>query len=169
MRTKRLMFTMLNVMTIVVSNSVFAAPALLEAPMIGHTIPDYVFTNVTHHKTKTASISSFRGKWLFLDFWSNGCAGCVKSFPELSAYQKEFRDQSTWVLVGQNDLDYQNNSKDIERFYEKMRAKQGYDLISIYDSVLFDRWSIPFVSYVYVIDPQGTLRYITDTQGFSSS
>jgi thiol-disulfide isomerase/thioredoxin len=140
----------------------------IEKPVIGKPMPDYTFNNVTHYKSKSVSISSFRGKWLFLDFWSNGCGACIKSFPALNDFQKEFRGQLNWVLVGRNDLEFQTDFKAIERLYEKRRAKQGLELISAYDSVLFNRWNIPFVPCIYVIDPQGTLKYITDGQSFSS-
>ena len=48
--------------------------------------PDFTLPDV---EGKPVSLSSFRGKWVILDFWGSWCGWCIKGFPSLKeAYEK---------------------------------------------------------------------------------
>ncbi len=42
---------------------------------------------------------TFKGKWLLIDFWSTGCAPCIKEFPALAKFSKEFNDSINIIAV----------------------------------------------------------------------
>ena len=99
-------------------------------PEIGKPIPDYTFTNVLHYRSKTLSLKDCRGKWLFLDFWSPQCKACIPTFPKANGFLKEFDKQINWVMVGYNVQNAREDSKDVERIYEKFRLKEKLQMIA---------------------------------------
>lgn len=131
----------------------------LELPMVGKPMPDFSLSDVTHYSDRNLSLSDFKGKWLFLDFWFVGCTSCVKSFSKINLLQRKFKTQIQYVLVGKNDKRY---NKGIKELFEKLRVKQGLDIISAYDTVLVNRWGIVSMPHIYIVDPNGIVRAITD-------
>jgi len=87
-------------------------------------MPDYIFRNVTHYKSKSVSISEFRGKWLFLDLWSGGCMACVKTFSKIDQVQKKFKNDINWVLVADNGKSFVKEPKAIETLSKPDAARQ---------------------------------------------
>ncbi len=45
-------------------------------------------------KGKDVSLSDFKGKFVYLDFWTTGCVPCRKEFPYLKKLQLEYKDQN---------------------------------------------------------------------------
>lgn len=135
-----------------------------EKPEVGKPMPDFVLHNVTHYKSNTASRADFKGKWLFLDFWFQGCMTCIQSFPSVNAHHKKYKDRLTWMLVGLNDMRFKNT----QQFYEKLSAKQGLEMPSAYDSVLAKQWNIYSMPHIFIIDPEGIVRAITGGRDLTS-
>ena len=54
------------------------------------------------------SISSLRGKVVYLNFWFTGCAPCVKEIPDLNAIHAKFADNPDLVMLS---LAYDDESK----------------------------------------------------------
>lgn len=48
---------------------------------------------------KTLAMSSFRGKWLLVNFWATWCPPCVEELPLLDYFYQENRDKN-WQLIG---------------------------------------------------------------------
>lgn len=128
-------------------------------PEVGKPMTDFTLDNITHYKTKKASLTDFKGKWLFLDFWFTGCIACIKAMPKVSALQQQFKDDVQFVLVGENDT---KHNKGIETLYEKLRIKHDLRLASAYDSVLVNKWGISSMPYVIIINPAGIVQAITN-------
>jgi peroxiredoxin len=142
-----------------------AQDTVLVKPEVGKPMPDFLLTNVTHYRSTTATLSDFKGKWLFLDFWFQSCSSCIQSFPSVNAHYKKFRDKLTWVLVGLND---QERNKNAQVFYEKLRAKQGLEMPVAYDSVLNKRWGIHSMPHIIIVNPQGIVHSITGGRDITS-
>ncbi len=128
-------------------------------PVVGKPLPDFTLDDITHYKKRTASTGDFKGKWLFMDFWFTGCAACIKSFPKVNEFQKEFKGDAVFLMVGENDKQYNNG---IDKLYERLREKQGLTMPSAYDSIIVKRWEITAMPYILIVDPEGIIRYITD-------
>lgn len=71
----------------------------------GDLVPDLVLENVTNYKNKTIRISDFRGKWVIIDFWGDGCLSCVSGFPMLDSMQIRYKDQLQLILASKNSND----------------------------------------------------------------
>jgi thiol-disulfide isomerase/thioredoxin len=127
-------------------------------PAVGKPMPDFTLKNITHYKTKEARLSDFKGKWLFLDFWFTGCTICIKSFPKVNSFHRQFKDKAVFMMVGLNEHRY---NKDIQSLFERLRKKQNLTMPAAYDSVLFTRWGIISMPHIIVVNPEGIVHSIT--------
>jgi thiol-disulfide isomerase/thioredoxin len=127
-------------------------------PEVGKLLPDYTLDNVTHYKRIRASLSDFKGKWLFLDFWGLSCSATIRSFPKVNALQIEFKDKLNWVMVGDND---KRSNKGIQVLYERLARKQSLEMVSAYDSILSYKWGIWTIPTIIIADPDGVIRAMT--------
>jgi len=134
----------------------------LDTPQVGKQMPEFVLNNVTHFKKKEASLNDFKGKWLFMDFWSTGCTSCIKSFHKVNDITKTYQDKINWLMVGINSSINNKDTKTIETVYERLSEMQELKMISAYDSALSQKWDIHSVPHIFIIDPNGILKFITD-------
>jgi thiol-disulfide isomerase/thioredoxin len=129
----------------------------LVYPEVGKPCPNVVLRNIKYFKRKSATIGDFRGKWLVLDFWSQGCGACVASFPHYSKLAAEFGDKVQFMMVGNND----RKNKRIQYLYAQFKEKQNLLMPCAFDSLLFKRFDVFGLPYVITIDDQGIVRAIT--------
>lgn len=128
-------------------------------PELGKRMPDFKLNNIKNFKTASATLKSFEGKWLVLDLWTLRCGTCIATFPKIDVLQKAFHDRVQFVLLGKNDHKY---NKGIEDFFEKISKNKNINIASAFDTVLFTQWNVSSVPHLYIIDPNGILRFITD-------
>lgn len=48
-------------------------------------------------------LSEFKGKYILLDFWSQGCGPCLQAFPELEEVAEQYKDKMTIVSISLDD------------------------------------------------------------------
>jgi thiol-disulfide isomerase/thioredoxin len=133
-------------------------PLDITRPEVGKPLPDFTLNNVTHFKKTKVSLSDFKGKWLFLDFWFTGCSACIHSFRKVNAFHKEFKNELNWIMIGLNDT---KHNKGIQELYEKLRIKQNLEMPVAYDSILSKKWDIHSMPHIIIIDPSGMVRFIS--------
>jgi peroxiredoxin len=155
------------VIVVSIASQVQAQGLKNELPKIGKPMPDFMLDNIHHFKSTKASLKDFNGKWLILDFWISGCLPCIRSWPKMNKIQQTFKDQLLVVLVGSADKDEKkenwNNLSALISLHDRMREKQNLNLVAAYDrGILYQRFGKFSFPQMYIIDPQGILRYITD-------
>ena len=69
-----------------------AQDIILKSPEVGRPIPKFTLSDIQYYEKKNVSQADFIGKWLILDFFSESCSACFKSFPKINELQKEFKD-----------------------------------------------------------------------------
>jgi thiol-disulfide isomerase/thioredoxin len=142
-------------------------PQYLEVqkfPEIGKPCPDFVLSNIEHYTQTQATLKDFKGKWLVLDFWSNGCSGCFQSFPKMDLIQKEYRESLQMFFVGiYNDNLSGCKLSDTKATYKKHYEKGSMKTPCAFDSEIYKNYGVKAVPYIIVIDPKGIVRGITYT------
>lgn len=78
-----------------------AARPELESSQVGFTAPLIQGMTVTESDNKSTLISleKYKGKYVFIDFWSTTCAPCIADFPELIKVYNKF-DRSRLEIIG---------------------------------------------------------------------
>jgi peroxiredoxin len=122
-------------------------------------MPDFQLRDVAHFKKKNASLSDFRGKWLFLDLWYQGCSSCITSLRKVNAIYEEFASELNWVIVAVNTRDL---NKGVEELYKKLERKQNLQLPVAFDSILLKKWKVHAFPHIIVVNPQGVVYAITN-------
>lgn len=135
-------------------------PPSIQKPEIGKPMPHFVLQDVRYFRTSTISLADFPGKWLILDFWYRGCVASIKNLSNVNSLAATFREQAQFVLIGVNNARY--FGKGIDELYERLRKKMGLELPSVYDSTLCEKWQITSFPHIIIVDPNGTVKAITN-------
>jgi len=67
----------------------------LADTLTGHEAPAFTVTNQDGGQV---SLSQFKGKVVYLDFWASWCGPCRKSFPWMNAVQSKYAAQGLQVV-----------------------------------------------------------------------
>ena len=51
---------------------------------------------------KIHHLSDFKGKYILIDFWSQGCAPCLQSLPELKEITEHYKERLTVVSLSED-------------------------------------------------------------------
>jgi thiol-disulfide isomerase/thioredoxin len=100
------------------------------------------------------SLSDYRGKILFLNFWQTTCPPCIEELPDYMAFIEDQPDDVTWLTVN-----VEEDPQTIREFFA------AYDLFGI--PVVLDPESLTRYAYgvfafpvSFVIDEEGVVRYV---------
>ena len=117
--------------------------------------------------SKDTQLSNFKGKWVLVDFWNFGCVPCLKTgLPKLMKFYEEHaaeRDRFEILAVCLDPDGDLKSMADVDRKLEPI-VKHVWGGKSIPFPVLLDstfqtweRYGLPGVGVVLLIDPQGNL------------
>ncbi|HHE65494.1 MAG TPA: AhpC/TSA family protein, partial [Bacteroidetes bacterium] len=62
----------------------------------GHPVPEFTFPDP---EGKMVSLSSFKGKWVLLDFWYDGCGWCKRLSPILKNIYYDWKDKKDFEII----------------------------------------------------------------------
>jgi peroxiredoxin len=79
-----------------------SAPALTEAPRVGHMAPDFVLQTLDGREVR---LSDYRGHVVFLNFWATWCGPCKTEMPAMEQLYREFRPKGFVVLAVSTDAE----------------------------------------------------------------
>jgi thiol-disulfide isomerase/thioredoxin len=129
---------------------------------IGDTVPNIFIPYIQNYKQSSLRFSSFKDKWVILDFWFGTCKSCIEAFPKMEALQRQFGDKLQIVMVN-----FETQSK-IDSTFSKWR-KTSYiyrdpKLPSITsDTVLHQLFAVKYYPHEVWIDGNGVVRAFTST------
>lgn len=143
--------------------SLLAAPFLLAALLViapsdaraleaGDRAPD--FSAPALDGKGMVSLSQYRGKVVYLDFWASWCAPCLKAIPEIEAMRKELGSAGFAVVA----VNLDQTPKKALRFLEKNPV--GYPSASDPKGRLPKQYGVDTMPTSYVIDGEGIIRLV---------
>jgi thiol-disulfide isomerase/thioredoxin len=115
----------------------------------GNKIDDFSFST---HSGETYKLSSFRGKYVLIDFWFTACGPCIKNFPKLKMLKQQYADRLEIISLTPTDTREKVNSflKKHPDYTWLFSNIDKDDLVMNYFNVLY------FPTY-FLIDPDGNL------------
>jgi len=131
-----------------------------DPPAIGKPCPDYLFKTILNSHFKTARISSFRGKYLILDFWGTWCGSCVEALPLEDSIQKQNKEKLQFLLISSE------TPAAIQKFFNKADKSIPLSLPSASDTswLLAQRFKVRYVPHYVWIDKAGIIRAISGAE-----
>jgi len=118
------------------------------------------FTGITRWLNTDAPLTkaSLQGKVVLIDFWTYSCINCIRTFPHLTAWHKNYADQGL-VIVGVHtpDFDFEKDEANVKAAL----AKHGisYPVAMDNDYGTWRAYANRYWPSHYLMDRRGRLRY----------
>ncbi len=96
---------------------------LAPAPEIGRLAPDFTLVDLEGNQV---SLSDFRGKTVFVNFWATWCPPCRAEMPEIEAVYQKYKDKDV-VVIG---IDILEPEDVVRQFVEQ----GGYSWTFVFDT-----------------------------------
>ena len=128
-----------------------APTRLPPAPEIGRLAPDFTLIDL---KGNEVTLSDFRGKTVFLNFWATWCPACRAEMPEIEAVYQEYKDKGV-VVIGVDILEPEDV---VRQFVEQ----GGYSWTFVLDAtgVVSDDYRIAAIPTSFFIDREGIIQAV---------
>ncbi len=134
-----------NALAKIMENKVQASKTVL----VGNIAPDFTQPDTLN---RNVSLSDFRGKYVFVDFWASWCVPCRKEHPDLIRAFDRFSEKGFTILSVSLD---EKKDKWIEAIYkDKLKWTQVSDLRA-WDNRASRKYGVSSVPYNLLIDPEG--------------
>ena len=132
-------------------NQIESMIARMEKVQVGSVAPDFTLPDVDGNPV---SLSSFRGKYVLVDFWAAWCPDCRKENPNIVAAWEKYKDKNFAVLGVSLDRTRDQWLAAIEK--DKLAWTQVSDL-KYWNSEAAVLYCIRWIPMSYLIDPEGKI------------
>lgn len=125
-------------------------------------IPAPDFTLVDQNG-ETHTLSDYRGKTVFLNFWATWCGPCQNELPDIQKlYESYGSNEGDLVVLGvanPKSKDYPNNQDKTQAEVEGFLQKNGYSFPVVMDTTgeVFSAYGISAFPTTFMIDSEGNL------------
>ncbi len=124
---------------------------LPPAPKVGRLAPDFTLLDL---EGNSVTLSDFRGKTVFINFWATWCPPCRAEMPEIEAVYQKYKDKDV-VVIGVDLLE----DADIVRQYVE---KGGFSWIFVFDTTgeVADKYAITAIPSSFFVDKEGVIQAV---------
>ena len=98
---------------------------------------------------KPVSLSDYKGKVVFIDFWASWCPPCRLSIPYVEKLYEQYKDNEDFVVLG---INLQESKEDITKFMKKQ--KMNYPVL-LSDNKVISNYKISSIPRFFLIDKNG--------------
>lgn len=125
-------------------------------------IPAFDFT-LTDQYGKKHTLSDYKGKVVFLNFWATWCPPCKKEIPDIEDLYKEYNlNQEEVVFLGVTNPKsekYPNNQDDEKEKIISFLEKNGYTFPTLFDETgeVLQNYNISAFPTTFMIDKEGNI------------
>jgi thiol-disulfide isomerase/thioredoxin len=101
---------------------------------------------------RETSLSAFRGKVVFLNFWATWCGPCTAEIPSMEQLYTELKDQGFTIVA----VNSQESAEQVSAFVQEV----GMSFPVLLDSAgkAGATYTVRAIPTTYIIDPQGSIR-----------
>jgi len=131
-----------------------ALPAQAAKPAPNFTLPSVVGNG-------KISLSNYKGRVIYLDFWATWCPPCRKSFPWMDDMQAQYDDAGLTIIAVSID----RNRELAERFVQQMEP--GFKVVHDPASAVSRKYGVSAMPTSYLIDRDGNI--VSTHVGFRES
>jgi peroxiredoxin len=96
-------------------------------------------------------LEDYRGKVIFLNFWTTWCQACLVEMPSMEKLYGEFKDKNFIILA----VDMQEDSEKVRKFKEKF--KLSFPILLDAEGVVASYYGVNAIPVTYLIDHPGYL------------
>ena len=124
---------------------------LAPAPEIGRLAPDFTLVDL---EGNPVTLSDFRGKTVFVNFWATWCPPCRAEMPEIESLYQEYKDRGV-VVIG---VDIMEAQAQVRQYVQQ----GGYSWIFVLDTsgkVAVD-YRITAIPTSFFIDKDGIIQVV---------
>jgi cytochrome c biogenesis protein CcdA/thiol-disulfide isomerase/thioredoxin len=141
------------------SRTAGAAAPRADLPLLGEA-PD--FTGNDHWLNtpggRPLSLDELRGRVVLIDFWTYTCINCLRTLPQLRAWDARYRDDGlTIVGVHTPEFTFERDLGNVERAVRRNRLHYAIAQDNSYDT--WNAWGNQYWPAKYLIDAEGRVRY----------
>ena len=121
---------------------------LIKNCAVGAVAPDFELKDTSGEMIK---LSSFRGKYVLVDFWASWCGPCRKALPLVKKANEEFKDKGLQVIGVSVDRKVKDWEKALEE--EKLPYLQLHDP----DGITGKMYNYDGIPFIILISPEGII------------
>jgi thiol-disulfide isomerase/thioredoxin len=99
------------------------------------------------------SLSSFKGKVVYVDFWASWCTPCRKSFPWMNKMHSKYESQGLEII----GISLDSTKKQAHRFLKKVPAL--FSIAYDHEGTTADAYKVQVMPTSYLIDRKGNLLF----------
>ena len=122
---------------------------LPPAARVGRLAPDFTLTDLDGN---SVTLSDFRGKTVFINFWATWCPPCRAEMPEIEAVYQEYKNQDV-VVIG---VDIRENESEVRQCVEE----DDFSWIFVLDTTgaVSASYAITAIPTSFFLDEEGVIQ-----------
>ncbi len=157
-RSGRVVFILLAVVLLGLLSVQSCTSSSTSGVNVGELAPDFTLVDLEGNQV---SLSDFRGKTVFINFWTQWCPPCREEMPAIEALYQQYKDKDV-VVIGVDIL-----TSEIIKGYDENDVRQyvqqsGYSWTFVLDTTgeVTASYGVTLIPTSFFIDKEGIIRAI---------